>query len=100
MTVLMVEAKIKDESVGDVEAAVNRLFEALEAAQPGNVRYASCKRADGVSFVVLLQVSEGSDNPLPAMSEFQEFQKGLSEWVAGPPATDQLSVVGSYRLFD
>lgn len=100
MSVLMVNAKIKEEHVEAVEAAVEQLFGAIEKAQPGNVRYASCKTADTSEFVVLLELSEGTENPLPLLPEFQEFQNGLSGWVDGPPSVDQLRVVGSYRMFD
>lgn len=100
MNVLTVRAKVKEENVADVEAAAEKVFAAVEQEQPGNVRYASCKLSDGVTFVVLLQVQEGTDNPLPALPAFQEFQENLKSWVAEPPVPEQLTVVGSYRLFD
>jgi hypothetical protein len=100
MSVLTVRAKVKEENVADVEAAAEKMFAAIEQAQPANVRYASCKLSDGVTFVALLQVDEGTDNPLPALAAFQEFQAGLKSWLAEPPAPEQLTVVGSYRLFD
>jgi len=40
------------------------------------------------------------ENPLPALSEFQELQENLKGWVAEPPTLEQLTVVGSYRFFD
>jgi hypothetical protein len=49
--------------------------------------------------VALLQVDDGVDNPLPALPEFREFQENLKNWVAEPPTPDQMTVVGSYRLF-
>jgi quinol monooxygenase YgiN len=100
MSVMTVRAKVKEENVADVEAAAEKVFTAIDQQHAGNVRYASCKLADGVTFVVLLQVTEGTENPLPALPEFQEFQENLKTWMAEPPVPEQLTVVGSYRLFD
>src|SRR4029453_95698 len=55
MPVLMVRSKIKPENTPDIEAAINRVFSAIEQAQPAGVRYASSRLADGISFVVLLE---------------------------------------------
>jgi hypothetical protein len=100
MNVLMVRSKVKEESVADAEAAVEKMFAAIEQAQPEGVHYASCKLADGVTFVALLQLDEGVENPLPALPEFREFVASLEDWrVDGPPIPEQLTVVGSYGLF-
>jgi hypothetical protein len=47
----------------------------------------------------LLQLEEGIENPLAAVPEFREFQANLKDWIAEPPTTEQLTVVGSYNLF-
>lgn len=100
MSVLMVRAAIKPESVAELEAATEKWFAAVEQAQPGGVKYATCKLADGVTFVVLLAVEDDdADNPLGAVPGFQEFQQKLGSCVAEPPSPEQLTVVGSYRLF-
>lgn len=99
MNALMVRATVREQHVGDVEAAAQRMFAAIERAQPQGIRYASLKLADGVTFVALLEVEDGVDNPLPGLPEFQQFQEGLRGWVAGPPVPEPMTVVGSYRLF-
>lgn len=99
MNVLMVRSKIRSDSVGDVEAAVTRMFDAIRNAQPEGVHYASCRTPDGETFVALLQLDEGIENPLGALPEFLEFQENLKNWMAGPPVVEQLTVVGSYELF-
>jgi hypothetical protein len=98
MNVLMVRSKIKEESVAEVEAAVEKVFSAIKQAQPAGVRYASSRLADGVTFVVLLEL-EGGDNPLAALPAFVEFQEDLKKWMAEPPTVEQMTVIGSYRLF-
>jgi MFS family permease len=64
-----------------------------------NYGYASCRLSDGVSYVALLKLDEGVGNPLPALTEFREFQESLKGWMAETPSSDQLTVIGSYRLF-
>jgi hypothetical protein len=99
MNVLMVRSKVKAESVTDVEAAIEKVFSAIEQAQPAGVRYASSRLGDGVTFVALLELEDGVDNPLPALPAFVEFQEDLKKWMAEPPTLEQMTVVGSYRLF-
>ena len=99
MPVLMVGSKIKPEHAADAEAAINRVFSAIEQAQPAGVRYASSRLADGVSFVVLLELEDGVDNPLAALPAVVEFQENLKQWMAEPPTVEQMTVVGSYRSF-
>lgn len=99
MSVQMVEAKVKRDSVGDVEAAAKRMFAALDTAQPEGIRYASCLLPDGETFLAFVQVDEGVENPVPAFPEFQEFLAGVEASRAEPAKVQPLTVVGSYRLF-
>ena len=99
MSVMMIRARVKDESVVDVEAEVGKMFSAIEKAEPQGVRYASCRLADGSTFVILLELEDGTENPLPAVPEFRQFQESLRGWISEPPVPEQLTVVGSYRLF-
>lgn len=99
MSVMMLRAKVKDENVADVEAALTAMFSAIERARPEGVRYASCRLADTSTFVILLQVEDGIENPLPTVNEFTKFQEDLRGWIAEPPVPEQLTVVGSFNLF-
>lgn len=99
MSLLTIRATIKAEAVPAVEASAAELFAALDRLQPENLRYGSCRLLDGVTYLILLQVEEGSENPLPALPEFQRFQAGLRDWSDGQPHAAPAHVVGSYRLF-
>ena len=99
MSILMVRSKVKATHVTEVEAGIKHLFEALQQVQPEGIRYASCRLADGVTYVALLEIDEGVDNPLPTLPEFQAFQETLKSSMAEPPIGEQLTVSGSYRLF-
>jgi hypothetical protein len=99
MSVHMVQAKIRRESVDDVQAATRRMFAAIDAAQPEGIRYASSLLPDGETFVALLQVDDGVENPLPGFPEFREFIEGVEASRAEPADIQPLTVIGSYRLF-
>ena len=99
MTVHMAQAKVKAESVGDVQAAADKMFAALNAAQPDGIRYAWSVLPDGETFLAFAQLDDGVENPIPGFPEFQELQEGLEDWLAETPTSQPLTVVGSYRLF-
>jgi hypothetical protein len=99
MSVMMFRAKVKAESIPDAEAAVKAMFSALDRAQPKGIRYASCRLADGVTYVGLLEIEDGIEDPRPTMPEFRAFQENLKNWVAEPPIPEELTVIGSYNLF-
>lgn len=99
MNILMVRAKVQLAHVAETEEAVKRLFATLHQAKPEGIRYASCRLADGVTYVALLEIDEGVDNPLPNLPEFRAFQENLKLWVAEPPITELATISGSYRLF-
>lgn len=99
MNVMMVRGKVKAENVADVEAAAEKMFSAIEQAKPEGVHYASSRLDDGVTFVALLKLDDGVDNPLPTLPAFVEFQEELKQWMAEPPTLENMTVVGSYNLF-
>ena len=49
MDILMARSRIKADSAAEVEAAVAKMFSAIEQARPRGVRYASCRLPDGVT---------------------------------------------------
>ena len=99
MSVLTVRATLKEEHVADAEAAVQRMFAAIEREQLEGIRYASIKLADGVTFLALLEIEDGVENPLPGLPEAQEFYERLPEWYVEPPEVGPGTPIGSYRLF-
>jgi quinol monooxygenase YgiN len=99
MNVLMVRSRVKADSAAEVEAAVAKMFAAIEQTQPHGVRYASCRLPDGVTYVAMLALEDPAANPLVAIPAFTEFQENLKEWLAEPPSIEHLTVAGSYQLF-
>jgi hypothetical protein len=98
MTVITIQAKMKEEHAADVDAAVRRMLAALEREQPDGVGYASLLLADGVTYLALLEVEDVDNNPLFALPEYQELVAKLPGWHDGPPQVAPATIVGSYRL--
>jgi hypothetical protein len=99
MGLMIVRAKIKPDCIDEIEAAGRKLFAAIDREQLQGIRYASCRLPDGVTYLSFLQLEEGVKNPLPALPEVKEFQEKLKSWLAEPPTSESLTVIGSYRLF-
>jgi hypothetical protein len=99
MSVMLFRATVKAERVEEVGAAARAVFAALEQAPPEGMRYAACKLSDGVNFVILLGLEEGTENPLPAAPAYREFLGRLRDWLVEPAGQEPLTVVGSYNLF-
>jgi hypothetical protein len=98
MSVHMVQSRVRPERVADVRAAAKKTFAAIDAAQPEGIRYASCLLPDGETFIALLQIDHGVENPLPGFPEFRAFLEGVEASRAEPPNVQPLTVIGSYRL--
>lgn len=99
MSVLMVRARIRPGSVAEIQAAVKDMFRAIEEVRPDGVRYASSRLPDGETYLILLEVEDGIANPLQNLAAFRAFQENLKKWLAEPPTVENLTVIGSYRLF-
>jgi hypothetical protein len=98
MSTLMIQSKIQAESAADVEAAVKKMLVALDAAQPEGIRYASSLLPDGQTFIALLDLEDGVDNPLTGLPEYQELLELVEGARAEPPIVQSWTVIGSYRL--
>jgi len=99
MSVMLLHQKVKDACVEEAEAAARELFAALARVQPEGLRYASTRVADSSTFVAVIELADGSEDPRPAIPEFARFLEQVKDWADGPPVIEQLDVVGSYNLF-
>jgi hypothetical protein len=99
MSLQMAQAKLKTDRVSDVTTSAQKLFAAINAAQPEGIRYAWVLLGDGETFAALVQVDDGMENPIPRLPEFQELQEEVGEALADATDVQTLTVIGSYRLF-
>ncbi len=99
MNVLMVTSKVKEENVADAQAAIDKLMQALEQAQPAGVRYAATRLSDGVTFLALLELEPGQEHPLRTFPAYVKLLENFEPWRAEPATAEHMTVLGSYRLF-
>ena len=95
--ITIVRYTTRPEAAEENQRLVEKVFAELDADDPGGLRYASFRLADGVSFVHVA-LREGEDHPLAASAAFAEFQRGIGERVTAPPEAVTATLVGSYRL--
>jgi hypothetical protein len=98
MTVLAFIATAAPEQVGDLETAGKRVFAAVDAAAPEGFRYATGRLPDG-RYLTLLEIADGTRNPLRDLPEYRDFEAGLAGWLAEPSTGGPVELIGSYRLF-
>jgi hypothetical protein len=73
------------------------VFEELNAAQPGGVRYLALRLDDG-SFVHLVETADDAGHTIPALAAFKAFQSGVRDRCVEPPQAAGVTIVGNYRM--
>jgi hypothetical protein len=99
MEVTMIQSKIKPDGVADVSAAIDKMLVSLDAAHPDGIRYASLLQPDGETFVVLLHLDDGLENPLQELPAYKELLEIVEGRRAAPPVVEKWTLTGSYRVF-
>ncbi|MDJ0925561.1 MAG: hypothetical protein QNJ77_13465 [Acidimicrobiia bacterium] len=98
MSVVVVRYRPKDDRADENQQLVEAVFAELDAADPGGVRYATFRLADG-TFVHIADV-EAEPNPLGSIAAFAKFQQDISDRCdpGHGPNPQQATLVGNYRL--
>jgi hypothetical protein len=94
---VVVRYETRPEAADDNQRLIEAVFDQLAADDPGGLRYAVFRLADGLTFVHVAMV-EGEADPLPRLSAFAEFQRGHRDRVVGPPVSAEASLLGAYRF--
>jgi hypothetical protein len=100
MSKVMVRYTVKPEKAQENERLIRAVYEELERTAPADLRYATFKLEDGVSFVhVASNENEDGPSPLRDVKAFQEFLKDVAERCAEKPLTTELHEIGSFRFW-
>lgn len=100
MTIVMMRANALPEHADKIGAAAGSMFAAIRNVRPEGIRYSAYRVGDTETFVVLLELQEGTENPLTDIAAVGTFQEDLrGGWLAEPPVMEQLTLVGEYRSF-
>ena len=93
---VVVRYQVHPEAAEENQRLVEQVYAELETTDPGGLKYATYRLADGVTFIHVATVT-GDENPLNTTAAFARFQEGLAERCAQPPTPSAATVVGSYR---
>jgi hypothetical protein len=94
---VIVRYRTTAETADENQRLVADVYAELAATDPGGLRYATFRLADGVSFVHVALI-EGDDSPLPGVAAFQAFQANLADRLAQGPEAHEATIVGAYRF--
>jgi hypothetical protein len=91
----MVRYRTTPEAADENQRLVEAVYRELAADDPGGLRYATFRLADGVTFVHVAAY-DGEDNPLTRSAAFKEFQQDFAARAADGPERADLTLVGEY----
>jgi hypothetical protein len=96
----LIRYQTKPEFADENQRLVEQVYEELRLKDPGGVHYATLRLADGVTFLHLFTTdSDAAANTLGGIAAFAEFQRDLLGRCAEAPVAQDVTVVGSYRMF-
>lgn len=96
-TTVVVRYTTRVDAADENQRLVEEVFAQLAADDPGGLRYATFRLADGVTFVHIAVV-EGEVNPLSRTAAFAEFQREIGDRCVDPPVAVDATLIGSYRF--
>ena len=94
---VMVRYRTRPEAADENARLVQAVFQELNADDPGDLRYATFRLADGVTFVHVA-FTEDDDSPLQRSAAFKEFQQGVVDRIEEGPDRTEVTLVGEYAF--
>jgi radical SAM superfamily enzyme with C-terminal helix-hairpin-helix motif len=94
----MVRYKVKPEHAEENVRLIQKVFEELDAKSPAGVRYLVLRLGDGT--FVHFSTADTADgvSPIPRLEAFGRYQSGIKERCAEPPQSNDVTIVGDYRM--
>lgn len=94
---VMIRYRLKREEAEREPDLLRAVFEEIESVRPADLRYASFRSEDGVTFVSLVETAHGP-GPLSHLEVFRRYRAALDARCEEPPVMTELHEVGSYRF--
>jgi hypothetical protein len=94
----LIRYRTRPERAAANEELIRAVYEELRKTEPDGLSYATFRLADQVTFLHLVR-TEQDPSPLVAVRAFGEFQAGIADRCDQLPVREQLTTIGSYRLF-
>lgn len=98
MTLQMVRFTTTDANVAEIETAIESMIAAINEAQPPGTRYTAGKLDNGLTFLLILELADAVENPLPSIPEARAFQQRMPTWTTEATTPQSVTVLGSYGL--
>jgi hypothetical protein len=93
---VVVHYQVHQEAAEANQRLVEQVYTELAATDPGGLRYATYRLADGVTFIHIATI-DGEENPLASTAAFARFQEGLDKRCAESPFPSPATLIGSYE---
>jgi hypothetical protein len=94
----LIRYRTRPEHAAANEELIRAVYEELRKTEPDGLSYATFRLADQVTFLHLVG-TEHTPSPLLSVRAFGEFQAGIADRCDQQPVREQLTTIGSYRLF-
>jgi hypothetical protein len=94
---VVVQYKVKPEQADRNAELVRAVYTELERTNPGDLRYATLRLGDGVTFIHIAEEPEERPSALSGLESFQRFRPGIAERCEAPPTVNEAHEVGSFR---
>jgi len=94
----MIRYEAKPEQAGENQRLIEGVFDELHRSSPAGVSYTVVRMSDGVSFMHVATVeSDDGPNGITQLATFAEFQKAIQDRIQQPPASEEVTLVGTYN---
>ena len=82
------------------ERLIKSVFAELQAKSPAGVRYLALKLGDGSFIHFVTADGDAGTNPITSLDAFRVFQSGVKDRCLELPQSNDVTVVGNYRMLD
>jgi hypothetical protein len=96
---VVIQYKVKPEHAEYNVELLRAVYEELERTRPDGLGHAVLRLADGVTFIHIAEETEEGGSGVFGLASFQRFEAGIRDRCEIPPAVQETSEVGSFRLF-
>jgi len=94
----MIRYKVRPERAAENESLVKAVYEQLNRERPDELRYATFKLPDGVTFMHIVVETDQPGRILNEVAAFKAFVTDIESRCDEPPVVTELTLVGSYRV--
>jgi hypothetical protein len=97
---VLVRYSVKPDRVAENEELIRAVYAELGETQPTDLRYATFKLDDGVTFIhIASHETDSGPSPLTRISAFNKFRENIRDRCSEPPITTDLTEIETYRFF-